>query len=726
VSARILTFVPLPNTSSQFGNYLASPEIESRSDFGMGRIDYLLSGNDVLNLRYFVSDSQTLNPLIYNVFSTSATPANTAGFGSNTGIRTHNVAAAYTHNFSLQTINDFRFGYNRSDTLLDTQNKTKPSDLGFVGLDGVNGLFGIDLATSTLAGNLYTYPQDELISNFHLSDSLSFIKGRHSIKVGGEVRWLRDGFEVAQNGSGFVLFTGLASGISPLADMVMGIPSFALKFNRAFGAPIRIANYGTYVQDDFQVTKRLVVNVGLRYELNTVLSSPDHLLTNYSSAFGLYTPGVDSSAPLYNGDHTDFAPRFGFAWSATADGRTVVRGGYGWYYDAITHFIAPSMNLNLPGPPVSSFSIARPAPGTLANVFAPQNLSPLSGIGSPAYDQNIRTPYAQHFNLNIQREIGHDIIVSVGYVGAKGSRLLRQSDINQPVYIPGTDAQGHPLSTISNELFRRPTQLYHLTPQILGAINMAQTAASSMYHSFEATFSKRFSHGVSVLSSYTFAKSIDDATDPLGYTGGLGGPQDANNPGLDRGLSIFDVRHRFTAGITYNLPFHGKRFYQGWQLNSIVILQSGQPFTPVLGFDSALTGSNEIRPNDVPGAIVESHGQLSFNPALPADPVTHIPLALIPGPGQFGTLGRNTYTGPGYRNVDVSLQKDVQVSERFKLQGRIEVFNMLNTVNLGLPDRRMSDPEFGVSTKTQDVAGGSPGIGGGGPRVMQLAVKLIF
>ncbi|MGH9825331.1 MAG: carboxypeptidase regulatory-like domain-containing protein, partial [Blastocatellia bacterium] len=244
VSARILTLVPLPNTSSVFGNYLASPEIESRNDFGMGRVDYLLSGNDVLNLRYFASDTLTLNPIIYNVFSTSATPANTAGFGTNTSVRTHNVAAAYTHNFTLQAINDFRFGYNRSDSHFDTQDKTKPSDLGFNGLDGVTGLFGIDLASSTLAGNLYTYPQNELISNFHLSDSLSFIRGRHSIKVGGEVRWLRDGFDVGQDGSGFVLFTGLASRISALADLVMGIPSFALKFNRTFGAPIRTANYG--------------------------------------------------------------------------------------------------------------------------------------------------------------------------------------------------------------------------------------------------------------------------------------------------------------------------------------------------------------------------------------------------------------------------------------------------------------------------------------------------
>src|SRR5262249_17778366 len=162
---------------------------------------------------------------------------------------------------------------------------------------------------------------------YHMSDSFSLIRGRHSLKLGGEARWLHDGYTVGQNGSGFVLFTGLASHISPLADMVMGIPSFALKFNRDFGGPTRTSNYGFYVQDDFQVRKRIVLILGWRYELNTVLSSPIHTLTNFSPALGLYTPGLDSSAALYQPDHTDFAPRIGFAWSATADGRTVLRGG---------------------------------------------------------------------------------------------------------------------------------------------------------------------------------------------------------------------------------------------------------------------------------------------------------------------------------------------------------------------------------------------------------------
>jgi len=692
----------------------------------MLRVDYLLSGSDVLNGRLFASDNHTIHPVIVNVFLTTATPPAIPGFGTDAPVRAYNVALSHTHNFSLHAINDLRFGYNRSDSLEDTQSKIKPADLGFQGMDGVSGLFGVVVGSATLAGNLYVYPQEELISNFHVTDSFALIHGHHSLKLGGEARWLRDGYTVAQQGSGFVLFTGLASRISPLADMVMGIPSFALKFNRSFGGPTRTSNYGFFVQDDFQLNKRLVLNLGLRYELNTVLSSPDHTLTNYSPSLGLYTPGLDSSAGLYQPDHTNFAPRAGFAWSATSNGRTVVRGGYGWYYDAIVHYTGPSLNLSYPGSPVSSISVAPPFPGAFGGVFNPQALVPFPGIGSPAYDQHIRTPYAQHFNLNIQREIGRDILVSIGYVGSLGKRLLAQRDINQAVYIPGTDGQGNPLSTQANVIFRRPTQLSGQSKSLIGAIDMVHTDASSYYHSFEATFSKRFSHGLSVLSSYTWSRSIDDATDPLGFAGGSGEPQDSTHPGLERGLSIFDMRHRFTAGVTYSLPFHGSRWTRDWQINTIISLQSGQPFTPILGFDPSLTGSLNVRPNDVPGAILIKKGQLSFNPNLPADPVTRIPFALIPAPGQFGTMGRDTFIGPGYRNFDISGQREFRLGEKLRAQARFEVFNAFDTVNFGLPNRRMADPLFGLSTKTQDVAGGSPGIGGGGPRVMQVAVKLLF
>jgi hypothetical protein len=347
-------------------------------------------------------------------------------------------------------------------------------------------------------------------------------------------------------------------------------------------------------------------------------------------------------------------------------------------------------------------------------------------LGNGAYEEGLRTPYAQHFNLTVQREVARDTLISLGYIGSKGTKLGRQRDINQPIYIPGTNAQGQPISTSANALFRRPTQLQGSPNGLIGAINMFETSASSTYHSFEATVTRRFSRNLSLLSTYTWAKSLDDATDPIGFAGDSGGPQDSYNTQTERGLSIFDVRHRVTTGATYLLPLHGGRWTEGWQVNGILNLQSGQPFTPVVGVDASLTGRSNVRPNFVPGALIQKDGRLSFNPSLARDPISQIPLALIPGPGQFGNMGRNTFIGPSYRNLDLSISKETRLQENLRAQFRFEVFNVLNIANLGLPSRRMTDPLFGISTKTQDVAGGSPGIGGGGPRVIQLALKFVY
>ena len=191
----------------------------------------------------------------------------------------------------------------------------------------------------------------------------------------------------------------------------------------------------------------------------------------------------------------------------------------------------------------------------------------------------------------------------------------------------------------------------------------------------------------------------------------------------ERGLSIFDIRHRLTAGVTYLLPFHGGRWTDGWQVNGIVNLQSGQPFTPILGFDSSLTGSSNVRPNFVPGGPGSKRRPLVIQSRLSPRSYHAGPSGSHSRTRQIWGLGRNTFIGPSYRNLDLSVSKETRLQEKLRAQIRFEVFNVLNTTNLALPSRRMTDPLFGVSTKTQDVAGGSPGIGGGGPRVIQVALK---
>lgn len=728
VAAEILRrYVPLPNSDSQYGNYFSAPEINARNNFALIRLDHLVSGEGVFNARYFYSGNDTVNPMLFYVFASAGNrPPTIPGFGSHDDAPTHNLALAYTHTFAAEVINDLRFGYNRLGSVQQPEDEKVPSDLGFVGVTSGTGLFDINIPGITRLGNVLPYPIVQRMNNFHLANSLSWVKGRHAMKFGGEARWINQQADSSRQGAGTLIFTGVASRISPLADFILGVPTVAVLVNRSLTAPTRQLQTGFYWQDDYQVSRNLVLNYGLRHELNTVISSHEHYLSNFSIQRGFFTPGVDTDTGLYRGDHNNFAPRFGFAWSLDDTGSTVVRGGYGLYYDAMLHPHALVVNGNNQNDPWSALSLAPRAPGKLGGIFSPATLVPFPAPSLTVYDEGIRTPYAQHFNLNVQREIGGSSVISFGYVGTKSTKLVLHRNINQAVYIPGTDASGRPLSSAANVTSRRPTQLYHLTDFPVDAITQIETSGLSTYHSFQATFSRRLSRGLSLLSAYTWSKSIDNATDPLGFTGDGGGPQNSNDLRSERALSVFDIRHRATLAATYLLPLKGNRWLEGWQVNTLLTLQSGQPFTPTLGFDPSLTGSVNVRPNFVPGAFVVSGEQLHLNPALPRDPQTGIPLALIPAAGEFGTLGRNTFTGPSYRNLDLSIIKDTRLGEKLRLQARFEVFNLLNTTNLAMPERRLLDPFFGRSTRTQDVAGGLPGIGGGGPRVAQLALKIVY
>jgi hypothetical protein len=720
-------YLPLPNIENPLGNYLAKPTISSNNNFVMGRLDYLLTGDDVINVRYFRSHNDSFNPIISNVFLSSELPPTIPGFGLDEVNHTQNLAINHTHNFSPEVINDFRFGYNRHSNTQDPEDVVKPSELGFTNITSPTGLFEVEIPGITKFGNSLLYPIHLSMGNFHFVDTISLIQGRHAIKAGGEMRLIRQNENVSREGAGRLTFTGTVTGINPLADFISGAPSIGALAARSFEAPINQTQFGFFVQDDFQVSHRLVLNLGLRYELSTVLSSPLHRLRNYSVEKGFFNPGVDGTS-LYKGDHNNFAPRVGFAYTLTNDGRTVVRGGYGFFYDTLPFSTALGLDLPRLNTPWLLASFPASSGNKLASLFNPNTLIDVTlSLPQRAFDENIRTPYAQHFNLTLQRELGSSVLLSAGYVGTKTSKLLRARDINQAIYIPGVNAQGKPLSTAANVNSRRPTQLYKLTSTPINEVVQEETSASSTYHSFQATISKRMGNGLSLLSSYTWSKSIDDATDPIGFTGDTGGPQNAYDLRSERALSVFDIRHRMTLGYTYELPSLGKNAWlNGWQVNGIATFQSGQPFTPLLGFDPSLSSSLNVRPNYVPGAIISKDGQFYLNTNLPLDPVRKIPAALIPAAGEFGTLGRNTFTGPGYKNVDVSLIKDTRLNERLRMQVRGELFNVLNTTNLALPLRKLSDPFFGISRKTQDVAGGLPGIGGGGPRVMQFALKFIY
>jgi hypothetical protein len=363
-----------------------------------------------------------------------------------------------------------------------------------------------------------------------------------------------------------------------------------------------------------------------------------------------------------------------------------------------------------------------PRPGRLGRVFAGVPLGPDVEDAGPALitiDPNLRTPYAGQWNLNVQRAVGGRASLEVGYYGTRGLKLIMNRDINQAIYYPG--------SSVLDVFDRRPTQLggrsYLVGGVDTGGIDLVQqqeAAASSTYHSLQAKLSGRAGDALSFLASYTWSHSIDDASDVFGFTGSSGFPQNSNDLGAERADSPFDIRHRFTSSFTWDLPFGEGPVTGGWQVNGIATAQSGLPYTVRLGSDAALDGNpyNEQRPNFVPGALVED-GRGGLVLTVPAE-------TLVPAPGTYGNLPRNAFRGPKYVNVDMSLFKNVALSERVRLQLRAEAFNLFNHPNFALPETNLLSPTFGKFSRTPDVAAGSPRVASGAQRVIQLAAKLVF
>jgi hypothetical protein len=304
------------------------------------------------------------------------------------------------------------------------------------------------------------------------------------------------------------------------------------------------------------------------------------------------------------------------------------------------------------------------------------------------------SPYTQNWNLNIQQRFAENASVEVGYVGSKGTKLVRLTDLNE-----------------------------NFTNENYGTIDELFPGASSVYHSLQAIARLQNSHRFSGFASYIWSKSLDDASDGIDFVPGVAFPQDPGNLKAEHGPSTFDTRHRFTAAINYDLPAWQAlgRLGSGWQLNWIVSLQSGRPIPIATANDTSGHFYFNQRPNVVPGVDPIIHNWSAATGYLNVNAFSQ------PDFGTFGNLGRNSIYGPGYKNVDFSITKQTQIAERLGLQLRVEFFNILNHPNFAQPNHNI-DPGLsgGELTQTPDVAQTNPGLGGGGPRVMQLGLKLVF
>ena len=499
---------------------------------------------------------------------------------------------------------------------------------------------------------------------------------------------------------------------------------------------VYVNTFSLFLQDAWELTRKLSVNYGIRYDYFGPLYDPQKDLSIFVPAQGrLIFQGAGISS-LYPADWKNFAPRLGFAYRPRENGNLVLRAGFGIYYDE------PNLNLFLDnhalngGPSGVESNPAGSNPVSTVevdNYTIPQNtyIFPAAGptcptgngCGNTVYNifstsQHFRTPYNYNYNLNIERSLGNSIILMLGYVGSQGRRQLTLADINQPsLGDPATAQQRRPYSS------RFPN---------FGIINQINSNGTSNYNSLQTTLKIKTWHGLTSQFAYTWSHAHEEMSFPRVQL-----PQNSFDLKADYGNSDFDTRHNFTALLSYNLPSpsHGPNwFLDGWQVSSLLSFHTGQPLPFGITTATDTTGTNEnVQRVDLVGDPFAgvSHNLVTANGFKYVQWVNPAAFAL-PAPGTYGTMARNQIYGPGYGDVDLSVFKNFKITERFIVQFRTEIYNLFNRANLAPPNTfaAFAGPNaqngFGQSFDTIGDFNGAPGIGPGEPFNVQFALKLIF
>jgi hypothetical protein len=793
------------------------------TDNGIAKMDYHINSKNSINAM-FMSGNYTGDGMDH--------PFVNAIFKDTNLDRTYTVGADWVYAASSKLVNDARFGYDKVWFVFKTDDGTKLADgTGYPVNTGVTqfpGLPNINLSGFEKLGSWHNRPQtwDNHYSDFQ--DNVSYLMGKHTLKFGGEVTVIDIHNAIPDTGRGLIAFKGKQLNSSgtlgltcgkvgklkscPLLDFFAGLPSGGNLLSGSANREEQWKNVAAYVQDDWRVGPKLTVNAGLRWSYNTPIHEVNGLWGSFDPAKGMIQQ--PSGGSLWTPDYKDFSPRAGFAYDVTGKGTTVVRGGFSIIYsliDAVTFlnqngFTAPgATSVALPAVPTGAIletnglGTGTAAGGTInlqsaaftasqlnfnGKVFGAPTTACGDGQGADAspcnimaVSPNLTTPYITNWSVGVQHSIGNDLSLEVNYVGNHGSRLTGFRDINQ---IPAGA-----LPTATN-LTGRP---FGATFPYLQWILQVSNDGHSNFNSLQTSLTKRVSHGLSFIAGYTFSHGLD--TGSLNRTGYL--PQNSTNVQGEYASGDFDIRHRFTFTTSYNIP--GIKGYaqmlDGWKLNAIVSLQTGQPWvmfdsnnsfcegdgsTAVADFTcrwningpaSAFTsGANGIPfctsgghngcgvTSGISGTTTffsdtQSAAMWSKCTAVAADAgnlagngcyVSGNSVITPPANGTYGNMGRNIFRDSGFKNLDFSVFKTFTYKERFSAQFRVELFNVFNHPLSANPYGSANgygvgnDPSvgtngggiFGCGCATPDIAGGSPQVGSGGPRAMQLGLKLAF
>lgn len=721
VATYFIPYLPLPNFGTQ---YIYSPPSTLQADQTNGRVDYYINDSN----RLF--GSYTFNQ--HALFDPDPGPKNGGLFRRG---RAQRVSINWNKTISPTMMNTLRLGWTRFKNVLT------PSILG-TNYTVQSGLQGFDETSARFPGfptisiNNYQgidgFDWDPLINptdNRQILDDFAMTHGGHQIHVGTDLRRFIYYSQSATAGRGDISYSGDYTG-DAWADFLLGYPVSAFRMYPQSEYNQLHYNYAFYAQDDWRVTPNLTLNLGLRYEYDTWPVDSHNQLTIFyppagkfvvaqnhgqlpdlaaqplaTLAWNLYgnlmTTADDVGLPnrtLRFPDKNNWAPRLGLAYRPTFLKNTVFRMGYGIYYElsngnnysnitatSIPWIISQGVTNTLPTPTLDNQHLFAPfsAPGA-----ASPSIQPI------VYDPHSRVPYMQEWNVAIQRQLGSSTSLELAYVGNKGTKLETNIPFNRPLPGPGDIDPRRPFPNLTE-----------------GYENA--NVASSIYHSLQIKLEKQYSGGLSLIASYTLAKSIDDASDDFATDG----YQDAYNLRAERAVSTFDYRHRLSVGYIYDLPFGRNQalsprnpllqyLVSGWEVAGIVTLQSGTPFTITTGLDVANTGSSPQRPDRI------ASGKLG-NPTI--NEWFDTSAFVLPAPYTWGNSGRNILNTDGLQVWDASLLKNFRIHEDIQLQFRGEFFNVLNHPDFGTPVNVLTSSDFGKVFGTSNA-----------PRIGQVALKLIF
>jgi hypothetical protein len=728
---------PEPNTAGKrqssngqtIDNYLSNP-IKDREDNQFDvKVDHNLTSNNRFFTRYSFQKTHRVQPATLLHGDAGFT------FGAGEGnIKAQSLAFNDTHTVRTNLLNEFRFGWS-SIKFFMTPIDYLQNPAAAVGIPGINLNDATSAMTQITFQNIRNLGQNgnqPLITNqndFQFFDNVTWIKGRHTIKSGGSLTLRSREILNADSITGVFNFNnnmtsncaGKPAGCTVDSNTGFDVASFMLgivntKTRQLFDATTyteKRPEYSLYVQDDFRPTSRLTLNLGLRWDVYPPWIEVDNRQSNFDEDLGKFIvasdnaviQGVEVGRRLQTYSKKDFGPRFGFAYDLNGSGKTLVRGGFGIFWNFTPGGTSSSKAQNPPF--LQSTALTANPTSYGVNLLLKDGLQPPPGVdpNRPAagqtrsiFDINFRDAYARQWNLNVQRSLGHNYMVEVAYVGSQGRQMLIKGDPNQAPPVVG----------VTDSNVNRP---YATLAPALRSIGQVQAAGTLDYHALLVKFQRRFSNNFSFLNSYTYGKAIDLNSD----NDGMVTLTNVYDPQYNRGPADYDITHTFSSSWIYELPWAREKLYGGWQINGILLLRGGLPLTVTQTQNVLSTGTgnrpNRICDGNIDNPTIDKWFDLScFAP--PTDTT-----------GTYGNAGRGIIRGPGSFNIDASLIKNTRFG-RYTTEFRIEAFNLLNHPQFANPNTVIGNAAAG--TITQMLSNPSCSLCGTIERQVQLAVKVRF